>query len=301
MTVDMMIYTIPHQPLPLPVPFNEDDLDMLDFDPLPLDASFSSGDLGFLCDIFPSTHGTADDSSLATTHTNNNYSNNKKTYHHRRHVSFQDQEPSKIITVPCFANLAEEERRDLWYRQVEIESFRSVARHACRRLRKDPDAYPADITRGLELRTSLDRQYRKHLARTCILKSQIRYPHIDPLHLAAIANRCTELPRQEALAQGARDYCEVYYPNNNNMDNNDNDSASFRTTNTGEPIPTTEVNVDDTPFHQSFSNSHHPINSNKRLPSMIFCESYVNTVANKRRFISTNDFHHRTLIEQTNC
>ena len=123
-----------------------------------------------------------------------------------RRVSFEDHHTE--ISVPSFACLGEADRRSLWYHSIEIDRFRSVARHTCRSLRKNPVAY--FDTRGLELRTSQDRQYRKHLALNCILKAQLRFPKIDPLHLAAIADRCTSLPRQEALAQGTRDFCDAY-------------------------------------------------------------------------------------------
>lgn len=128
----------------------------------------------------------------------------------RRRVSFRD--VADEIIVPSFACLAEPERRRLWYRRAEIEEFRSSARDACRRLRDNPRAYPEDSTRGLELRKSLDRQWRKHLARTCILEAQIRFPNIDAEHLARIAERCTEISREEALTQAARDYCAAYHP-----------------------------------------------------------------------------------------
>ena len=159
------------------------------FDPLPLDAQ-NDDDLLSLSDVMDVLRSP------------------KRAMHHRRRVSFEDQ-PTEI-SVPSFACLGETERRNLWYRSVEIERFRTVARHACRTLRKNPGAYPADITRGLELRTSQDRQYRKHLALNCILKAQWRFPKIDPLDLARIADRCTALPRQEALEQGNRDFCDAY-------------------------------------------------------------------------------------------
>lgn len=165
------------------------------FDPLPLDAQ-NDCDADLLCDLRMM------EDVLRTTPL--------KSMKCPRRVSFEDR-PIEI-SVPSFACLGEMERRSLWYRSVEIDNFRTVARHACRTLRKNPMAFPADITRGLELRTSQDRQYRKHLALNCILKAQLRFPKIDPLHLASIADRCTALPRQEAVAQGSRDFCDVYCP-----------------------------------------------------------------------------------------
>ncbi|CAB9508706.1 expressed unknown protein [Seminavis robusta] len=202
MTASMLIYpAVEPMSLHFSNSISTSDEGLFDFDPLPLDASDngSSSDLRIFTDLFLLNDDTCKSS----------------TRKRPRRVSFQE-EPTEVINVPSFANLAEEERRGLWYRHGEIERFRSVARHACRALRKNPAAYPADITRGLELRTSLDRQYRKHLALAAIIKAQVRYPQIDPLHLAAIANRCTELPRQEAVEQGTRDFCDAYFSNNNN-------------------------------------------------------------------------------------
>ena len=180
-------------------------------EPLPLDGPESSFSELASLNAFIMMDDNSDDNIFSN---NNSNTNDNMLLPHRtnrrRHVSFDDH-PTEI-KVPSFACLAERERRGLWYRQAEIEQFRSAAREACRALRQDPTAFPEDVVRGLELRTSLDRQLRKHLALTCILKAQVRYPRIDPCHLAAIADRCTELPRREAVAQGARDYCAVYNP-----------------------------------------------------------------------------------------
>ena len=168
-------------------------------DPLPMDAimSNSSSELlsGFMMDDI--------------------FSPSKDSTVHKqqggRRVSFQEH-PAEVNVVQSFACLDEAERRGLWYLPGEIEHFRTNARSACRALRKNPFAYSQEATRGLELRTSLERQWRKHLTLACIVKAQTRYPHIDPFHLAEIAHDCTTDPRKEAIAQGKRDFCSVYYP-----------------------------------------------------------------------------------------
>ena len=173
----------------------DNDCDFSLLEPLPLDAfmSTSSSDLlsGFMMDDI--------------------FSPIRKSKRQRRRVSFQEP-PAEVKVVPSFACLGEAERRSIWYTPAEIEHFRSKARHACRALRKNPMAYPQESTRGLELRTSFERQWRKHLTLACIVKAQMRYPHIDPYHLAELAHDCNKRPRKEAVAQGMRDFCAVYYP-----------------------------------------------------------------------------------------
>lgn len=168
-------------------------------DPLPMDAIMSNSSSELLSGLM------MDDI----------FSPAKDTTVHRqqrgRRVSFQEH-PAEVNIVQSFACLDESERRGLWYLPGEIDHFRTNARSACRALRKNPFAYSQDATRGLELRTSLERQWRKHLTLTCIVKAQARYPHIDSFHLAEIAHDCTKAPRKEAIAQGKRDFCSVYYP-----------------------------------------------------------------------------------------
>jgi len=125
-----------------------------------------------------------------------------------RQVSFED-EPAHVILVPSFAN-DEEQWCNLWYHPHEIEAMRSCVREACRLLRKDPLAFPPDITRGLELRTSLDRQWRKHITLACIVQAQTRYPDISACHLAEIAHECTQQSCREATQQGIRDFSDAY-------------------------------------------------------------------------------------------
>lgn len=185
------------QELNHPIDINdENDCDLSLLEPFPLDCSMpnSSVDLfrGFMMDdIFSSSP--------------------KIIKQQRRRVTFQDKPPA-VKLIQSFACFDEYQRQELWYRPVEIEHFRSNIRSVCRELRHNPMAYPLEMIRGLELRTSLDRQWRKHLTVTCIVKAQARYPNINPCHLAEIAQSCTELPREESSAQGVRDFCTVYHP-----------------------------------------------------------------------------------------
>lgn len=166
------------------------------FDPLPMDAIMSDSSADLLSGLM------MDDV----------FSSPKDDVHDQKghRVSFQE-DPAEINLVQSFACLGEDERRGLWYLPGEIEHFRANARHACRALRKNPLAYSQDVTRGLELRTSLQRQWRKHLTLTCIVHAQVRHPHMDPFLLAEIAHDCTKDPRKEAIAQGKRDFFSAYY------------------------------------------------------------------------------------------
>ena len=171
------------------------------FDPLPMDATMSESSTDLLSNLMMDRL----------------FSPSKYTVPNRkgRRVCFQEN-PAEVNLVQSFACLGEDERRGLWYLPCEIEHFRTNARYACRTLRKNPLAYPQDVTRGLELRTSLERQWRKHLTLTCIVNAQVLHPQIDPFRLAEIAHDCTRHPRKEAIAQGKRDFLSAYYSIGNN-------------------------------------------------------------------------------------
>ena len=204
----------------------------------------------------------------------------------RPRVSFQ--EAPTFIAVPSFACFPEDERRGLWYRPNEIERFRSSARDACRRLREDPAAFPEDVTRGLELRTSLDRQWRKHLARNCILKAQCKFGP-DALQLATVAERCTALPREEALTQATRDYWAVYHPEWMTTDTTTDSSFSstvavFETeqevsTEMPLPLPITQPEQPVVPtFTSTDSLLEQPLLWNPPLHQQLYAEEYVPTL-----------------------
>ena len=167
-----------------------------EFDPLPMDATMSESSTNLLSNLM--IDGPFTPSKYAVL--------NQK----RRRVCFQE-DPAEVNLVQSFACLGEDERRGLWYLPGEIEHFRANARYTCRALRKNPLAYPQVVTRGLELRTSLERQWRKHITLTCIVNAQVLHPQIDPFRLAEIALDCSKDPRMEAIAQGKRDFLSAYY------------------------------------------------------------------------------------------
>ena len=121
-------------------------------------------------------------------------------------VSFHDTRME--VRIASLACLSDELRNDIWYSPSDIEGMRSEARDLCRFLRVNPQACPEEHTRGLELRISLERQCRKQLTVQGVVEAQRRCT--DPAYLACLAQRCSIVPRDLALAQGQRDYSNVY-------------------------------------------------------------------------------------------
>lgn len=128
-------------------------------------------------------------------------------------VSFHDtRREVRVISLAC---LSEQLRNDIWYSQNEIDAMRTEARDLCRFLRGNASQALDDQTRGLELRISLERQCRKQLTVQGVVEAQRRCA--DPAFLACIAQRCSALPKELALAQAQRDYCTVYKPSFHDM------------------------------------------------------------------------------------
>jgi hypothetical protein len=124
----------------------------------------------------------------------------------RSRVSFRDTRMEvRIVSLAC---LSDELRSDIWYSPSDIESMRTEARDLCRFLRVNPQACPEEHTRGLELRISLERQCRKQLTVQGVVEAQRRCT--DPAFLASLAQRCSMVPTEVAIAQAQRDYCNVY-------------------------------------------------------------------------------------------
>ena len=124
----------------------------------------------------------------------------------RTRVSFHDTRiEMRVVSLAC---LSDELRRDIWYSPADIETMRTEARDLCRFLRVNPRACPEEHTRGLELRISLERQCRKQMTVQGVVEAQRRCT--DPAFLASLAQRCSLLPKEMALAQAQKDYCTVY-------------------------------------------------------------------------------------------
>jgi hypothetical protein len=131
---------------------------------------------------------------------------NFTNHHASNKVSFHDLRMEvRVVSLAC---LSEEMRNDIWYSQADIESMRSEARDLCRFVRVNPQVYPPEHTRGLELRISLERQCRKQLTVQGVVEAQRRCA--DPCMLASLAQRCSMVPRELALAQAQHDFCTVY-------------------------------------------------------------------------------------------
>ena len=124
-------------------------------------------------------------------------------------VSFHDTRMEvRVVSLAC---LSDELRADIWYTPTDIDAMRTEARDLCRYLRVHPQACPEEHTRGLELRISLERQCRKQLTVQGVVEAQRR--STDPAFLACLAQRCSLVPKEMALAQAQKDYCNVYSAN----------------------------------------------------------------------------------------
>jgi hypothetical protein len=166
------------------------------------------GDRPDICNTGVMSRVSSDGSQLEN---NNNHCllNNHASSSNSR-VSFHDLRMEvRVVSLAC---LSEEMRSDIWYSQADIESMRSEARDLCRFVRVNPQAYPPEHTRGLELRISLERQCRKQLTVQGVVEAQRRCA--DPCMLASLAQRCSMVPRELALAQAQQDFCFVYATNN---------------------------------------------------------------------------------------
>jgi len=67
-------------------------------------------------------------------------------------------------------------------------------------------------SRGLEHRVCVNRQRHKYLAIRCTLKAQMQSRCPD--FIARISSKCTQWSRDLAIAEGERDFCEAYCPQN---------------------------------------------------------------------------------------
>lgn len=124
----------------------------------------------------------------------------------RRRVSFQ--EGRTEIYVPSFACLSDEERRQIWHEDIEIEGFKTQTRALCEELKAKQ--VRGESTRGLELRLSQDRQFRKYMVLQAILRAQKRFK--DPMQLSTIARKCSAWSNAVAAIEAQRDFCSVYDP-----------------------------------------------------------------------------------------
>lgn len=125
----------------------------------------------------------------------------------RRRVTFQDaQVVSEVTPASC---MSEEERSRRWLRQSDMTAMKKEARDLSRRMRTEPNFTCTEEFRGLEQRSSFERQKLKFLTIRAIVKAQT-WRHPD--ELAEISSRCSAWASELAILVGRRDYYDAYHP-----------------------------------------------------------------------------------------
>lgn len=129
-----------------------------------------------------------------------------------------------VATVTSRCRLSFEEHHNTWYQVQELNCFKAEIRTVCNRIRNEQhsrdiaetssttksESSDNIVTRGLEQRICKNRQRNKTLAIWGILKAQERNKH--PEFIAKIARKCSFTAKELAIAEAARDFCEVYSP-----------------------------------------------------------------------------------------
>ena len=131
-------------------------------------------------------------------------------------------ETREVETLTPRLSLSKEEHQDTWYPDHELAGFKSEIHASCQKIRDDQRATgdtdavatvsssPEIITRGLERLICMKREQNKILAIWGTLKAQQR--NNDPEVIATIARRWSFIAKEMAIMEAARDYCEVYKP-----------------------------------------------------------------------------------------
>ena len=128
------------------------------------------------------------------------------TKKHLRRVRFQEAK-SEATDDASLTSLDDDERDLLWYRDTEIERFRTDARLLCRALRRR-SLQPGESLRGLEYRKDIRRQERKQMTIRCIVKAQHRAS--NPRQLANIYRKCSKWSIMVASAVADNDFYAAY-------------------------------------------------------------------------------------------
>ena len=137
-----------------------------------------------------------------------------------RRVSFSENEVVDTLTQSSTPQM-EDQQSSTWYLPHELEVFKTEVRLSTQAIRNNGISSgnnaaatmynTADFpTRGLEQRICKNRQRNKALAIWGTLKAQQR--NNDPEFIAMIARKCSHSSTQLAYMEAARDYCEVYNP-----------------------------------------------------------------------------------------
>lgn len=138
-----------------------------------------------------------------------------------RRVSFLADEVVSSHSQSSAIVIEEQEQSSTWYLPHELEHFKTEVRLASQAIREEerlsgntatPSIYHTleRPMRGLEQRICKNRQKNKALAIWGTLKAQQR--NNDPEFIAMIARKCSHTAKQLAFMEAARDYCEVYNP-----------------------------------------------------------------------------------------
>jgi hypothetical protein len=141
--------------------------------------------------------------------TGDNRSNNTNT-NNTSNVTFQPspQLQEVFLVSTALSSVGMEQRHELWYNREDIREFRRQAASLSQQLRDGSSV--SEYTRGLELRTSLERQDRKQMVVKRILDAQD--DDSTPEELAQIAQQHSAWSRKMALAQAHKDYYAAYHP-----------------------------------------------------------------------------------------
>jgi small-conductance mechanosensitive channel len=127
------------------------------------------------------------------------------------HVTFRPEDEVHVVSTALSCLKSRQERHQMWYNKDDIKEFRREAQRLSKRFRDAPQSYvDDDHTRGLELRSSLQRQNRKQMIVKRILEAQQEAS--TPEDLARIAQQHSEWARKLALAQAHKDYYSAYHP-----------------------------------------------------------------------------------------
>lgn len=150
-------------------------------------------------------------------------------YDQPHRVTFQDESENQVHYVESQVSILLKEtdpqdessvqqrkqklRQELWYQKSDVQEFRRHAATISSQWRAgNIEDTSTTTTRGLELRTSFDRQKRKQLILQRVLDVANEEWEIDPNHVAHVSREHTSYSRKVALAQAHRDYYSVYHP-----------------------------------------------------------------------------------------
>jgi hypothetical protein len=126
-------------------------------------------------------------------------------------VTFRLEAEVHVVSTALSFLKNRQELQQIWYSKNDIKKFRHDAQCLSKRLRDDPQFSADEHTRGLELRSSLQRQDRKQLVVKKILEAQNEACTKE--ELAQISLQHSAWSRKLAVAQAHKDFYAAYHPN----------------------------------------------------------------------------------------